>query len=586
MRAILLFLTFYIPFHLVGQILPESRTANWDQAGCRDNYPQDLVELDILDFGATTDGSFDNSTALINAITALNGLPGVISFPEGQFLFEHPIYLSSNIILRGTSSINSILTFNLTEEAHLINIIGTANEANFELQLDAEKEIQQIQIDSDNTLEEGDFIYIIDNDIEHINDYWAEESTGQIVRINEKSEGLLQLNSPLRRSYKTALQAKVVKIKPVEKVGIENLYLERLDATLNQTSNIHLEYASDCWVKCVESNNCNFAHVNIQMSIGVEVSGSYFHHAFDYGIGGKAYGVMVQRGSGECLVENNIFNNLRHAMILQAGANGNVFAYNYSVNPFWTGVSMPTEAAGDIVLHGNYPYGNLLEGNIVQNIVVDNSHGINGPHNTFFRNRAELYGIFMNDNPASNEQNFIGNEITNGGFLLGLYEISGNDHFEYGNNDFGSILPNNTSILTESSLFSSEIPAYLDQAAWPPVGIPNAINSHMNSAKERFSQIQMTHCSSATVVSSTETISSVSNLKTFPNPVKDYLQLEVDGLQSIEEVLLYNLNGQLVLKVKRPNQIALQGLESGLYTLIAILSDNQIITKKIIKSKI
>ena len=33
------------------------------------------------------------------------------------------------------------------------------------------------------------------------------------------------------------------------------------------------------------------------------------------------------------LAEDNIFDSLRHAMMVQTGANGNVFGYNYSANP-------------------------------------------------------------------------------------------------------------------------------------------------------------------------------------------------------------------------------------------------------------
>jgi hypothetical protein len=95
------------------------------------------------------------------------------------------------------------------------------------------------------------------------------------------------------------------------------------------------------------------------------------------GGGGKGYGIMVQNTSGDCLIENNIFRHLRHSMILQAGSNGNVFGYNYSIDPYWTEVSLPSNAAGDIVLHGNYVYANLFEGNLGQQIVIDDSHGIN-----------------------------------------------------------------------------------------------------------------------------------------------------------------------------------------------------------------
>jgi hypothetical protein len=138
-----------------------------------------------------------------------------------------------------------------------------------------------------------------------------------------------------------------------------------------------MEYATNCYINGVEMDSCNYAHVTFSASSHCAVRNSYFHDAYSYGGGGKGYGIMVQNTSGDCLIENNIFRHLRHSMILQAGSNGNVFGYNYSIDPYWTEVSLPSNAAGDIVLHGNYVYANLFEGNLGQQIVIDDSHGIN-----------------------------------------------------------------------------------------------------------------------------------------------------------------------------------------------------------------
>ena len=149
-----------------------------------------------------------------------------------------------------------------------------------------------------------------------------------------------------------------------------------------------------------------------------------------------------------------------------------------------------------MVLHGNYAYANLFEGNTVQHIVIDDSHGINGPNNTFFRNRAELYGIYMNSNPASDGQNFIGNEITNNGLLMGNYILSGSNHFEYGNNKLGTVIPSGTNILYDSSLYLGLVPAYYqNNPPWPPIGLPNLISSYTIEAQENYDQGEFTKCS-------------------------------------------------------------------------------------------
>jgi len=196
---------------------------------------------------------------------------------------------------------------------------------------------------------------------------------------------------------------------------------------------------------------------------------------------------MVETTSSECKIENNIFKHLRHSMILQAGANGNVFTYNYSTDPYWETSYSPPNSAGDVVLHGNYPYRNLFEGNVVQNIVIDNSHGSNGPYNTFLRNRAALYGIFMSaDNSPS--QNFLGNEIPLATPPYGLYLLQGVDHFEYGNNHRGVIIPSGTQQFDDSSYAFKSKPAFLLQSSWRGIGTPNAMNAHGNSATYRMAR--------------------------------------------------------------------------------------------------
>jgi len=172
-------------------------------------------------------------------------------------------------------------------------------------------------------------------------------------------------------------------------------------------------------------------------------------------------------------------------MLLQAGANGNVFDYNYSILPFKS-ESLPGDLSGDIVLHGNYPYANLFEGNIVQNIFVGASHGINGPYNTLFRNRAESYGIIISAG-AGDSANIVGNEITGTGFGKGNYLMQGNGNLEYGNNKNNTILPPGTTSLTDKSFFYSSAPSFWNiSSPWPPVGIPNTLNTGSIPSKERY----------------------------------------------------------------------------------------------------
>lgn len=73
----------------------------------------------------------------------------------------------------------------------------------------------------------------------------------------------------MRLDFPIANQPILVKINPIENVGIEDLKIKRQNFTSNQTSNIFLNYAVNCWVKGVESENTNFAHINLQSAANI-----------------------------------------------------------------------------------------------------------------------------------------------------------------------------------------------------------------------------------------------------------------------------------------------------------------------------
>ena len=109
----------------------------------------------------------------------------------------------------------------------------------------------------------------------------------------------------------------------------------------------------------------------------------------------------------------------------------------------------------------------------------------NGPLNTFFRNRAESYGIYMSDRAASN-QNFVGNEVFTESLSLLFnpsgYRLVGGGHFEYGNRLSGTrVQPPGTTNLTDCSYYltntttvlpPTEIPAYARYRAGKPMTVP------------------------------------------------------------------------------------------------------------------
>ena len=191
--------------------------------------------------------------------------------------------------------------------------------------------------------------------------------------------------------------------------------------SINHHSTFGFTGASDCWVSGCESKMTQSSHVDIGgNSSNITVKGCYFHEANQYGEGGSAYGVNIAGKVTNCLVENNIFEYLRHSILLQCEATYNVVAYNYVTNPHaydfgddYKFDKCPVKNTthprffenGDILLHGQVcgyqvgAYRNLIEGNCVPNIRIDVvPHGENGIYNTFYRNWA--FNGFSNQNPT------------------------------------------------------------------------------------------------------------------------------------------------------------------------------------------
>ena len=495
--------------------------------------------------------------------------PIIVYFPPGDYLFNAAIPMRSNMVFRGAGATNTRFIIDHGGSGNGVNILGSAVQSDTSsLQQSATKGQTFLRVNNPATYQVGNWIQLIQDDADLVTSSWALNSVGQIARITSIVLDTLYLDSELRMDYTLTRSPFVKKILPASNVGIECISFERIDnCAPEQASVIHFDYAVNCWINGMESNKTTFAHIEAAHSSNLSVSHSYFHHAFDYGGGGRAYGVMLHFTTNECLVYGNTFEHLRHSMILQAGANGNVFAYNRSVDPFWSeGLFFPSNSAGDMVLHGNYPFANLFEQNDGQNMVIDNSHGANGPFNTYFRNRGGLFGIFFSDN-TSPSQNFIGNEIPNTGspYSLVNYTILGNDQFVYGNNNKGTIAPVGTGNLTDSSYYFNTTPVSIPTGYYASIGTPNAMNSgsipatYYHSTGNHFAEA----CGYTSDLSLPE--QHTDELHMYPNPVQAGTAWHLDG--TWEHLWVFDLSGRLVYSCPFSSTTLNVPLAAGSYRL-------------------
>jgi len=561
-----------------AQNIPAQRLTNWSEAGLAEAIQEPAKLINFIDAGGkNNDAAFNDS--VLNQLISL--APVTIFFPHGEYDFSQTIALPSNVIIRGESAEFTIFNFDLIQNSNLISVTGIMEADTFIAAADVFCGSSTIMLHNIAGIQKGDLFKIVDHDSALVTSSWALHSTGQLVRVDSIIGDRVVFSSKFRRNFLVSRKAYIQRIVPVENVGIENITINCEHATSTQTSNIYLNYTHNCHVKCVESFKANFAHIDVRNSAHVLIEGSYFKDAWSYGGGGKGYGVVLHHSTSDCRVSDNAFNHLRHSILLQAGANGNVVSYNYSINPYWTDVALPSNSAGDLVLHGNWPYRNLFEGNIVQNIVVDDSHGKNGPNNVFLRNRAELFGVFMNNSPATDSLIFVGNETTATGLFYGNFSLYGVGHFSYGNSQKGSLFPTGTGNPTYNSLYLMSAPSYYQN--WPLIGLPVSPKTNNNRAKIFFSSGYYTLCSASLAAGSDEQKKRKKSIKIFPNPVENVLSFDGD-LAQINEINIYDITGKLFLSSEPTLQINVSHLPQGIYFIKIEFVNGENEVRKFIKS--
>ncbi|MBN1889231.1 MAG: hypothetical protein JW850_14655 [Thermoflexales bacterium] len=391
---------------------PQPAYADWSQAG----YPGEIPDVpgpivDVRAAGAVGDGVTDDAGAIQAAIDGASN-PAVIFFPAGTYRIQSQLRLKSGIVLRGEGYKLSHLE--CRNAYGCLRMEGSVAGGFVSVSGGGAKGSTQIVVSDASGFSVGQGGELQQDDIVPPKASWGADAVGQMVKIVAISGNTLTIAPALHIDF--SLNPLIRPIRYVEQVGIEDLHLKRLSSgTDEDDSSVSIRRAASCWVRRVESEWTERYHFAIGESLYLEIRDSYIHDAESKGDGGEGYGVSLGRHVTSILVENNIFNELRHAMIMQIGTNGCVFGYNYAGKSYSDdGWDKPA-----ISVHGHYPFLNLYEGNVVGWANVDNVWGQNGPDNTLFRNRVvgtdkhqefgQYRGIWLSG--FHGPQYIIGNEV-------------------------------------------------------------------------------------------------------------------------------------------------------------------------------
>lgn len=459
-------------------IIPNNNRIDWTVAGVEDKIPNYSNIIDVTTRGAESSDIFDNSKILQDLIDS-SSFGTVLLFPSGTYLFKSSINLKSGIVIRGVSSSQTVFKFDLNGTAQPSFRFSSWDRSSITPITSGHiKGSRTITVQDPTLFVYRDYIEIFqDNDPELMytrrewDVTWAAESVGQLVKITSRNGNEITLEHPLLYDFSANLNVRARSCQMLDGAGLESFKLIRLDQ--GEAFALRFDYAANCWIRNMESEYAQRGHVEMSKSLNIEIRDSYFHHAYDYGGGGHGYGISITDHSTNALIENNIFYYLRHSFLAKEGAIGNVFAYNYSLEP--------NGNPNDVAMHGHYGLMNLLEGNIVQKIYVGDYWGPSGPGNTFFRNRVETSNIEIQD--YSHSQNVVSNEIING-----TINISNDtqDTWAINNQNLTGIINEKTNIDTPKSLYLNAKPEFYKTLTWPSIGQEFNLGQFTIPAKYRW----------------------------------------------------------------------------------------------------
>jgi hypothetical protein len=565
--TLLLSLGFFSSSKTIAQILPTEYLYDWHLAGSR-NWDTNLVHtIPFETLGGIGDGLTLNDSFL-------NNLPNIkplrIVLDTGTFLFKGPILLPDSIILEGKGT-QTCIAFVPENNNNLFVVQGNTAGEFRPLSLIPQRNDKKMVLSNMDGFAVGKYAEISQENGSWDSNpaSWAQNSVGHISKIIAIHGDTLWLEEGLRFTPDSLLNPQARPLNMKTGVHFNCFRIERRETGQTAPSQHFLfRFAADCSVTGIESFKSMGSHILVDQSAHLSFRNNYIHDAWIFdGSGTRGYGITLNNHSVLCLIENNRFRRLRHAMSVKHGANGNVIGYNFSSE---TNRSEPiNDYSADINLHGHYPFANLIEGNEVEMIMIDHYWGPSGPNNLFFRNRVTQYGIFITaGTPVSNQQHFIGNVTTNSSLFKGLFSLQGSGHFLFGNQILGNAQPPGTTQLTDSSYYLTSLPSFWQLGyPWPAHGYPNPPNAYQCPAAWRTNQSIGAICNDSAGMPPplTQSVHSHNpNLSLpWPNPCEASLSLP----NHWKQWSLSDLAGKTIVSGSTPQYPQMQNLPSGCYLL-------------------
>lgn len=368
--------------------------------------PEGWITIDVSQNGLPANDSSINAGAKVKQI--LNNSTGnrILYFPAGDYWFTNKLFIKQDGVrlvgdgpaLTKFYQTNSEITF---EHSNTGSVDLPLNEP---LPTRGATSIQT-SLAGAASLSVGEFILPVaqfpwGGQKDSYKNQMSKLGVGQIVQITEIDGTTVHFSEPLGLDYTPWAFPRIRTMSMLKNVGVEGIAFEK--TVPDDRMVLNFDHVENAYVKNVHMYKVDKTGIEVRDSYRMFVVDSHFTESHSYGAGGHGYGVRYLNNTTRSYILNNKFYWLRHAVVLQTGANHNVIAYN---------ASHFKRSYDNLLLHGNYPHNNLFEGNYAENeILFDKVHGMNGPYNTVFRNHVR-------GNRAGNGTDGI---ITQGSSIVGM----------------------------------------------------------------------------------------------------------------------------------------------------------------------
>jgi hypothetical protein len=390
-----------IPFSAGAQqpwsgILDPTRAIDWTSVGVPGGIPNRTTICATINASTFANGGSDATAGIQGALNSC-GSGQVVLLSAGTFLINTGLRVPSNVTLRGSGTLNTILQAHGTGSVISLGPGGTPNVGGApSITSGATQGSTSIVLSSASGVTVGSYLLISELNASWVSINgsegactWCDGGTGwngtrvrgQIVEVTSVSGNTIGI-TPLYSAY--TLSPLAVPFNAAAKyAGVEDLQVYANNTGYVET--FLMDETAYCWIKGVFSNYADGNHVSADYSYRGEIRDSYFSNAFSHTPGSTDADVFIANKTSGFLVENNILERLHVSIMLNWGAAGNVVAYNYATGNFdinATNVNMM-----GLSMHGAHPQFNLWEGNVAPKFQPDSIWG-SSSDNTTFRNWA------------------------------------------------------------------------------------------------------------------------------------------------------------------------------------------------------